>query len=834
MGTGTTDRANCFHCGDPVPETVSYGVVIAGASHPMCCPGCAAIARAIAENGMEAWYTLRTGPARPAQAIVEDASPFDLPAYQRGIVRCNPDSSNEATLVIEGMTCGACIWLIESRLAALPGVLEASVNFTTHLCRVRWNPDTAHLSTIVTAVRSVGYGATPCSPLASAAHGPRHMRGALWRFGIAAIGMMQVMMLSIPTYYDGGDISADIASLLRWASLCLTVPVVVFSASGFFAQAWRELRVGRAGMDVPVSLGIAVAFATSLWSTLTGAGEVYFDSVVMFVFLLLGARLLEARVRRQAADAIERVAGIVPAFALRLISTGNSETHETVAVASLAPGDRLLVPAGDRVPADGVVERGESETDEALLSGEPIPVRKCPGARVIGGSMNTASPLVIRVEQVGADTVLAGIVRLADRAQSKRPAITVLADRVGAAFTVFILAAAAVSAAAWAVIEPARALSVAIAVLVITCPCALAIAVPAALSAVHASLMRLGILVVGGHALETLARVRHIVFDKTGTLTAGRLSLVGVMPLGTLGRDACLALAARIEINSRHPCARALVEANTSTERGAVELIDVREVAGAGLEATFEGRRVRIGSPAFVAALNGLRAPTELAFVADPMVVTALGDESGWIALFTFNDPIRSDARALIAGLRARGIAVSLLTGDRPAVARCVAQILGIDEWRAGFSPDDKAAFVRALQDRGATVAAVGDGVNDAPVMAQAQVSIAMGGGTDLAQSHADVILASGRIGALTELFESAVRSRRVIRQNLAWAVLYNVVAMPLAVFGLVSPLLAAVGMSASSIMVVLNGLRAAHPAAAQSMPRRLAQPRARADHSTA
>jgi len=800
----------------------------------MCCPGCAAVARAIAENGMEAWYTLRTGPARPAPAVVEDASPFDLPAYQRGIVRSNPDGSNEATLAIAGMTCGACIWLIESRLAALPGVLDATVNFTTQRCRVRWNRDSARLSTIVTAVRAVGYDATPCSPLAGAAHGPIHLRGQLWRFGIAAIGMMQVMMLSFPTYFDGGDVSADIAGLLRWASLCLTVPVVVFSASGFFTQAWRDLRAGRPGMDVPVSLGIAVAFTASLWATLTGAGEVYFDSVTMFVFLLLGARLLEARVRRQAADAIERVAGIVPAFALRLKSAGNLESHETVAVASLAPGDRVLVPAGDRVPADGTVERGESETDEALISGEPIPVRKSPGARVIGGSLNTASPLVIRVEQVGADTVLAGIVRLADRAQSKRPAITVLADRVGAVFTVFILTAAAVSAAAWAAIEPARALSVAIAVLVITCPCALAIAVPAALSAVHASLMRLGILVVGGHALESLARVRHVVFDKTGTLTAGRLSLVGVMPLGTLERDACLALAARIEINSRHPCARALVEANKSTERGADDPIEVREIAGAGLEATLDGRRVRIGSPAFVAGLTGLQLPRELVFVADPMVVTALGDESGWLALFTFSDPIRSDARALIAGLRARGIAVSLLTGDRPAVARCVAQALGIDEWRAGFSPGDKAAYVRALQDQGATVAAVGDGVNDAPAMAQAQVSIAMGGGTDLAQSHADVILAAGRIGALTELFEAALRSRRVIWQNLAWAVLYNVIAMPLALFGLVSPLMAAVGMSASSVMVVLNGLRAAHPAAAQPMPRVHVQARARADHSPA
>ena len=780
---------------------------------------------------MEAWYTLRDGPARPAQAVVEDASPLDLPAYQQGIVRTNPDGSNEATLVIDGMTCGACIWLIESRLAALPGVLEASVNFATHRCQVRWNPDTTRLSTIVTVLRSVGYGATPCSPLASAVHGPRQMRGQVWRFGIAAIGMTQVMMLSVPSYFAGADIATDIASLLRWASLCLTVPVVVFSASGFFAQAWRDLRVGRVGMDVPVSLGIVVAFSASAWATLTGTGEVYFDSVVMFVFLLLGARLLEARVRRQAADAIDRVAGIVPSFALRLKPNGDSDAHETVAVASLAPGDRVLVPAGERVPADGVVESGESETDEALLSGEPIPVRKCPGAYVIGGSMNTASALVIRVEHVGANTVLAGIVRLADRAQSERPAITVLADRVGAAFTVFILVVAAVSAAAWALIDPARALSVAIAALVITCPCALAIAVPAALCAVHASLMRLGILVVRGTALESLARTQHVVFDKTGTLTSGRLSLVQVMPLGGLGRDACLALAARIEINSRHPCAQALVSANASTETGQHEVVAAREVAGSGLEATVDGRRMRIGSPAFVAALNGLQFPAELAFVADQMVVTALGDENGWIALFTFSDPIRSEARALIGNLRARGLAISLLTGDQPAVAHRVAQTLGIDEWHARFSPADKAAFVRALQDRGAIVAAVGDGVNDAPVMAQAQVSIAMGGGTDLTQSHADVILASGRIGALTELFEAAERSRRVIRQNLAWAVLYNVVAIPLAVFGLVSPLLAAVGMSASSILVVLNGLRAAHPGAARATQRVFDQPRARAGH---
>ena len=808
----------CFHCGEPLPGHGLFRARIGALSRLVCCAGCAAVAEAIDGAGLSAYYERRSTAGRRGRradsAAEHSLGVLDSAVYQKAVVQTRPDGSREVSLMLEGVTCAACIWLIERRLQSLPGVLEAAVNFSNQRAYVRWDDSVVRLSAIVGAIQAVGYDAEPYDPGRSDARRRKENRRSLWRLFVAGFGMMQVMMYAFPAYLAQGDMSADIESLMRWASFILTLPVVCFSAVPFFAGARRDLASGTLGMDVPVALGILVAFAASVLATLKGAGQVYFDSVTMFVFLLLAARHVESRLRARAGEATERLGALLPAFATRIKRSPHGEVTQRVAVAELVRGDRVVIAPGEVVPADGSVESGASEVDESLLTGESQRIAKRPGAALTGGSINMSSRLVMHVEHVGADTVVAGIGRLLDRAAADKPQLAQLADRIAARFVGAILLLAVAAAVAWWFIDSAKAIPIAVTVLVITCPCALSLATPAALAAATGSLTRLGVLITRGHALETLAHATHFVFDKTGTLTTGELELVGVMPLGATDAHAILGLAASLERDSNHPLARALAAAaeRQSCDR-VLGLREIRDVPGAGVEALWRGRRVRIGRPDFVAALRDGSLPAELKFVAPHVQAIALGDEQAWIALLTLSDSIRPQARALVRDLRQEGREVWLLTGDRASVASHTAAALGIDSIQAEARPQDKFRFVRELQAAGAVVAMVGDGVNDAPVLAQAQVSVAMGSGADIARASADVILVHSGLARLRDMIAVARRAERVIKQNLVWASAYNLVAIPAALAGVVTPLVASVGMAVSSMIVVANALRAAHPA---------------------
>ena len=812
------DVGHCFHCGDPLPEHAHYRAHIGGVAQPVCCPGCAAVAEAIEGAGLTAYYARRTAPARRGarteSVLADGLGVLDSEVYQRSVVQTRPDGSREVSLLLDGVSCAACIWLIERRLQSLRGVQQAAVNFSNQRAYVRWDEAAIHLSAIVAAIQAIGYDAEPYDARRSDTKRRNDNRLSLWRLFVAGFGMMQVMMYAVPAYLAQGDMSADIEALMRWASFALTLPVVFFSAVPFFVNARRDLKAHTVGMDVPVALGILVAFAASVQATIQGTGEVYFDSITMFVFLLLAARHLESTLRLRAGEATERLGRLLPAFASRVKGSEPDEIVQRVAVAELVRNDRVAIAAGEVVPADGIVERGASEVDESLLTGESQRIAKHPGAALTGGSINMSSRLVMRVTEVGADTVVAGIGRLLDRASADKPRLAQLADRVAARFVAAILFLAAIAGMAWWFIDPSKAIQIAVTVLVITCPCALSLATPAALAAATGSLTRLGILITRGHALETLARASHFVFDKTGTLTTGELELVGVMPLGKLDARGVLGLAATLERDSKHPLARALTAA--ADRQGCAPALGLRamkDVAGAGVEALWRGRRLRIGRPQFVAALCNAPPPAELSFVAPSVQAIALGDEDGWIGLVTLSDSVRPQARGLIRELRAEGRDVWLLTGDRHSVAQHVAVHLGIEHVHAEARPEHKFDLVRGLQRSGAVVAMVGDGLNDAPVLAQAQVSIALGSGADIARASADVILANGGLAHLRDMLNVARRTERVIKQNLAWATVYNLIAVPAAVAGIVTPLAASVGMAISSMVVVTNALRAAHPA---------------------
>ena len=805
----------CFHCGEPVPAGARFDVVIDGAAQPMCCAGCAAVARTIADNGLMAYYLNRSALPQHDLAASDpppDLAVYDLPDVQKPFVRQGPGGARQATLLVEGITCGACAWLIERRLRKIDGVRSAAVNLSARRVQVEWDDRRARLSAILGAIAALGYRAQGFDAAAGESAAARERRAMLWRLFVAGLAMMQVMMYAVPVYLSGADMSRDVEQLMRWASLVLTVPVVLWSAGPFFAGAWRGLRARRLGMDVPVALGIAIAFAASAWATLTGRGDVYFDSVTMFVFLLLGARYLEALARARAAETQQRLVRHTPAVAERIVRGSGVGQTERIAAARLEPGDLVQVAPGAIIPADGRVTAGASAADESLLTGESRPVAKRAGDGVTGGSVNLTSPLTVEVTRVGPESVLAGIVRLMDRAQAGRPRIAEIADHVAQWFVAILIPVALAAALAWLWIDPSRALWVMVAVLVVSCPCALSLATPAAFAAATGALHRKGILVTRGHVLETLARATHVVLDKTGTLTWGRLSLIGVIPLGARGRAECLALAAALERGSEHPIARALGPAAEGLPP--VTADDVVNHPGRGVEARVGRRRVRLGSPPFAFELAGRPLPEELIFAADDVSVVVLADDQGYLALLTLGDALRSGAGRLVQELEAAGKTICLLSGDRQRTVADVARRAGIDIAIGDAGPEAKLAFVRELQARGAVVAMVGDGVNDAPVLAQAQVSIAMGGGTDLAHASADMVLLADDIGRLAAAFATARDTLRIVRQNLAWAAVYNAVAIPLAAAGWVTPLAAGIGMAASSLAVVANALRLQGPRA--------------------
>ncbi len=791
----------CFHCGEPVPHAANYWIRVDGDAKPACCKGCEAVAQTIIDSGNADYYRLRTDLPKTPEAALEELKQlklYDLPEVQQSFVKSDGDQ-REANLILEGIVCAACVWLNERHIKQLPGVISAEINFSTHRARVCWDNSRIQLSNILHAVQEIGYLAYPFDTGRQEELFRKERNAAIRRLAIAGLGMMQVMMYAVPVYLaEAGTMTKDIEALLRFASLMLTTPVVFYSAWPFFQGAWRDMKLKRAGMDVPVALGVGAAYAASIYGTFTGSAEVYFDSVTMFIFFLLTGRFLEMSARKRSAEAAESLVKLIPAAAQRLPDWPDSRAEEVVAAVKLAPGDHLLVGPGESFPADGSVVEGESNVDESLLTGESHPVNKHVGAQVIGGTLNLASPLVVRVDKIGADTVLSGIVRLLDRALAEKPRLALAADRVASWFVLGLLLIAVLVAGIWTIVDASRAFWITVSVLVVSCPCALALATPAALTASLGRLTRLGLLSTRGHALETLARATDFVFDKTGTLTTGEFRLVRVdMARGE--RDRTLAVAAALEQGATHPVARALREAMTTR----VEAVGVRNIPGQGVQGQVEGIDYRLGSPAFAAP--GSAPPDE-----PGMTLVALSDPEGVLAWFCLGDEARPQAHDLVRDLQSLGVRVHLYSGDRQENVAALAARLGIQDARGGMLPEDKLNAVKTLQAGGAIVAMTGDGVNDAPVLAQAQVSVAVDQGAEAAQAAADMILLSSELSRLADGVRVARKTQTIIHQNLSWSVIYNLAAIPAAALGYITPWMAGIGMSLSSLLVVLNAMRLA------------------------
>ncbi|GAB2180556.1 heavy metal translocating P-type ATPase [Denitratisoma sp. agr-D3] len=805
---------NCYHCGLPIPAGVDFSVAIDGSPREMCCIGCQAVAEAIIAGGHGDYYRHRDAmPESPREALpaaLQELGVFDHPDVQKGFVRPVGESEAEASLILEGITCAACVWLNESHISRQPGVTGVEINYATRRARVRWDTRKTQLSKILEAIAAIGYRAHPYDAGKSEQLARKERKSALWRLFVAGFGMMQVMMYAIPVYLaDDGTMTADIEQLMRWASLLLTIPVVLYSSAPFFSNALRDMRLRRVGMDVPVALGVGAAFVASLWATVSGHGEVYFDSVTMFVFFLLTGRYLEMMARQKAVRGVETLSRAMPAFANRLTAYPALDTDRVV-VSDLVVGDRVLVRPGETIPADGRVVSGDSAVDESLLTGESLPINRREGDGVTGGSVNTSSPLVVQVTRVGEQTRMAAIARLMERAATEKPRMVLTADKIAARFVSALLLLAVVTAAVWLRIDPDRALLVFISVLVVSCPCALSLATPAVLTVATGVLASRGLLVARGHAVETLARVDTMVFDKTGTLTVGQPVLRAVHPYGGQDEAAVLAVAVAMEQASEHPLARALVEGHGQQGRVELPTIEsIKSVTGSGVEARVAGDTCRLGRIGFVAELHGQPLPADMeALRAEGRLLIALGNGRGWLGFFVLEDALRPSAMKALARLARLKIGTLIMSGDTQASAERIAAETGIVRALGGLSPEAKHAELLRLQKTGAVVAMVGDGINDAPVLAQAQVSIAMGEGTDLARAQGDMVLLGGDLDVLADGVALARATMRIVKQNLVWAFAYNFLAIPFAMAGWVTPWMAGIGMSASSLFVVLNALR--------------------------
>ncbi|SDT40700.1 Cu2+-exporting ATPase [Pseudomonas asplenii] len=789
----------CYHCALPVPSGSRFTAAVLGETREFCCPGCQAVAEAIVAGGLEHYYSHRSEnsanpDALPVQ-LPDELALYDRADVQQPFVRHDGELA-ETTLMIEGISCAACGWLIEKHLRQLPAVVEARLNLSNHRLHVSWADSQLPLSTLLAELRQIGYAAHPYQPDRASEQLASENRKSLRQLGVAGLLWFQAMMATMATWPEFNiDLSPELHVILRWVALFLTTPIVFYSCAPFFRGALRDLRTRHLTMDVSVSLAIGAAYCAGIWTSITGVGELYFDAVGMFALFLLAGRYLERRARERTAAATAQLVNLLPASCLRLQADGQSER---ILRDELRLGDHVLVHPGAVLPADGRILQGQSSIDESLLTGEYLPQPRGPGETVTAGTLNVEGALTVEVLALGQDTRLSAIVRLLDRAQSEKPRLAQIADQASQWFLLLSLIAAAAIGLLWWQVDAQRAFWIVLAMLVATCPCALSLATPTALTAATGTLHKLGLLLTRGHVLEGLNQIDTVIFDKTGTLTEGRLALRAIHPLGALDSERCLALAAALENRSEHPIAKAFGRAPQAAE-------DVLASPGRGLEGQVGEHYLRIGQPDFVCEFSGCAMPAAPDASGQWLL---LGDKQGALAWFVLDDRLRSDASGLVDACRARGWRTLLLSGDHSPMVADVAAQLGIDEARGGLSPDDKLYMLKQLQQQGRKVLMLGDGVNDVPVLAAADISVAMGSATDLAKTSADAVLLSNRLDALAKAFDLARRTRRVIIENLAWAALYNGLMLPFAALGWITPVWAAVGMSISSLTVVLNALR--------------------------
>jgi len=803
-----TTSGHCYHCGESIPNGLNISLTIENKTHSFCCHGCSAVAQMITENGMEGFYKHRSQLSVTPQEIEETTQSelkiYDNPDLQKEFVFdfTHPESSTElkqATLIIEGITCAACIWLLENHINTNSGVNSFTINHTTQRATLCWSPSLVKLSDILLMVYQLGYKAHPYKANIEEEILAKERKKAIIRLGIAGFAMMQNMMFAIPLYVGmASGISDGFISLFRWVSLLVTTPVVLYAARPFFQAAIRDIKTRHLTMDVPVSLAIGIAYLSSAYITMFGGKDVYFDSVAMFTFFLLLGRFLEAQARLKSGQSIASLINLIPPSAIKIVN--GSEV--VISVKELKVGDLIRVKPATLIPADGIIHKGQSSIDESALTGEFMPVNKQANDKVTGGTSNVENPLDITITAVGANARISSIMRLLDRAQTEKPAVALIADKVASYFVAAVLIITASVFIFWWFQDQESAFSIALSVLVVTCPCALSLATPTALTAATSLLRSKGFLITRGHVLESLALTNELIFDKTGTLTKGQLVISQVVSNCDLNNSKLFSLASSLEQYSEHPIAKAF------SNNHHYSADNISATPGGGIEGTINNHKYRIGHIGYAAQLLDNELSDRHLQTPDKGHWLALVSQEKLLGWFLIEDAIREESSLVINTLKQFGYGVSLLSGDQSESVFTTAKTLGIDTAIGGASPEDKLSYMQKQQGLNKNIIMVGDGLNDVPVMAGTQLSIAMGNANDLTKMKADAILLSSNLDTLLLALKTGKKTRKIIRQNLSWAIAYNLIALPLAATGMIPPYAAAIGMSASSLIVVCNAIR--------------------------
>ncbi len=812
----TDNSSACFHCGLPIEPAALQRAFIQDERHDFCCSGCMLVCQAIYDSGLDGFYNkLKNNDfLAPPPESDSNLEQFDLDDVQAEFVTTQ-DNVSEATLLVEGIHCAACVWLIEHGLADLKGVLKANVNMAHHRLQLCWNRDEIQLSAVLKRLAQLGYKSAPYNQEAAEGAAAKRHKQLLYRMAFAGFGVMNIMWISIALFAGATSASGmdpDYKQFFHWISFLIATPVLVFSGWPIIRSGIRGLLHGQLGMDLPVTIGALATYSYSVWITLRGSGDVYFDTVVTFLFIILVGRYLEGVSRRNATSATTRLMELQPRSALRLV---DGET-ELISVRALRLGDHVLVRPGDKVPVDGCVIDGHSEISEAMLTGEALPVVKDVGDKIVAGTMNGQGALVVQVEQLGQDTALAKIIHLVESAQGSKAPIQCFADKIVPWFVAATIGLAIISFFFWLRQDFDTALLAATSVLIITCPCAFGLATPMgiAVSVGHGS--RHGLLIKNGAAIESLAKVSHVVFDKTGTLTEGQLSVTELHRdlEHALSEDKILALVAVAESRSEHHIARAIVAyaKQQGSDFDDIQIEAFQNIPGRGLEVSVAGHTLVIGNPALLAqqklALTPQLLDIQNKVQAGGGVAVLVVIDGRVAALIAVQDQIRVEASELINALRQRGIGTTLLTGDSLIAANKVADELGGMEVIADVLPQHKGQVISDLQAKGEIVAMIGDGVNDAPALARADVGIAMGGGTDVSMDCADFVLMDNALPRVLFGIDLSHQTLRIIRQNIKLSLGYNLILVPMAMAAMLTPVFAAIAMPLSSLAVIGNALR--------------------------
>ncbi len=741
----------------------------------------------------------------PDHSEFDDSVALSATLTERYLAR-KSDTLTQVVLIVSGITCGGCIRKIESELLKLSGVRTVSVNSVSHRTTVSFDHNLLTLNDIVGKLKKIGYSSSPYEPRQQEVKMESERRQALLRIMVSGALGMQVMMIATALYFgEAYGMDESLRTMLESVALLLTVPIMLFSAKPFFQQAWNNLKNRQPGMDVPVSLALIVAFSGSAWTTIGNPGQVYYESIAMFVLLLLCARFLELSARRQSLATVLQIEKSIPESAMRLVHGQSVQ----VDVREIQKGDLIVVQPGETIPVDGVIETGQTTANESLLTGESKPVRKTEGNRVVAGSVNLESPITILVSASTAGFVVNQILRLAETAQAGKTHTALMADRIASYFIVAVLILAFTSGLTWWVIDPALWLAVVISTLVVACPCALSLATPTAFIAAMGRMSRQGIVTLKSEFLENIRKLDVVVFDKTGTLTKGMFELRDIDLRAGWEKSQALSIAASLNQYSHHPFAKAFrdaVEKNVDFEY--LEIENPTSITGSGITGFYQGEEVIIGSARLIGTSVSASDRLLNSKLQTDKSVCYLACAGQTVARFELNDTLREDAKDVMLELKSRGLDLVILSGDSRDAVEQVANETGIDNYHAEMSPSEKLEFVQQQIDAGKQVAVIGDGINDAPMVAHAHVSIAMGEASDLTSLHSDAVFLNGRLTEILEVIEIARRTRRTIRQNMSWALGYNLLAIPCAMFGLIPPWLAAIGMSTSSLIVSGNALR--------------------------